>query len=74
MRKAGGVLVDFASLFPKFKTMPRVIPSYTNAVVDAIWNLKTLAEKRLCFDVVRSGDKISKRMPTSQRHILRCKL
>lgn len=74
MRKACGGLVDFDSVRPKYKTMPKLMSSYTNAIVNAIWGQGVLADKWLAFEVVRDGKDISERMPYSQRGIFKSKL
>lgn len=66
--------MDFADVRPKYKASSRVMSSYANAVVDAIWDTKVLADSELAFHVVRSGKNISARMPNSQQRILTGKL
>lgn len=66
-------MVDFDAVHPKIKVMPKMMSSYANAVVDAVWGTKVLANKALAFDVVKSGETISIRMPRSQTEILKSK-
>lgn len=73
VKKPNGEYVDFDSVLPKYKTGERVMSSFANAVVDAIWDGSVLCERHLCFQVIRSGDSISKRMPPSQSVLLKRK-
>lgn len=71
--KQNGEAVDFSKVRPKYQKPPLSVNNFAIAASDAIWGNKTLAEKKLAFNVVRKSDtdRYSERMPDSQNDILK---